>query len=103
MPNPTPSTTYSDEINQPAHRPGMQGVVNRGSSTDDARDASGNRTGDRPTVSAPTRSAFGPDSASDPPPKAAPAPAAAPPAPDASGIGGRQREQTIMDTVDKSS
>lgn len=103
MPNPTPSTTYDQEINQTAHRPGMEGVVNRASSTDDARDSSGNRTAARPTVSPPTRSAFGPDSASDPAPKAAPTPAAAPAAPDGSGTGGRQREQAIMDTVDKSS
>lgn len=61
-------TTYHDEINQPAHRPGMESVVNRG----DARDASGNREGARRTVSAPTRSAFGADSASDPAPRAAP-------------------------------
>lgn len=67
-------TTYESEMNQSAHRPGMEGVVNRG----DARDSSGNREGERRAVSAPTRSAFGADSASDPAPKAAPAPAAAP-------------------------
>jgi len=90
-------TTYEDEMNQSVHRPGMESVVNRG----DARDASGNREGARRTVSPPTRSAFGADSESDPPPKETPKAAA--PAPDSlgTGIGGRQREQKIMDYVDK--
>ena len=105
MPNPT---TYQSEMATPAHKPGMEGVVNRGPqhavpSEGDARDSSGNRQGARRTVSAPTQSAFGPASASDPAPP--PAPPAAKPAPsqttDASGIGGRMREQKIMDTVDK--
>lgn len=57
----------------PLHKPGMEGVVNRGPqhavpSEGDSRDSSGNRTGARRTVSAPTQSAFGPASASDPPP-----------------------------------
>jgi hypothetical protein len=102
MPNPTRPTTYSDEINQPVHRPGMEKVVNR-QMADDPRDASGNRTGDRPTVSAPTRSAFGPDSASAPAPKAAP-PASAPASTSQSpvnAIDGKQREQQITDYVDK--
>lgn len=103
MPNPPPSTTYDQEINQPAHRPGMQGVVNR-ASTDDPRDASGNRTGDRPTASPPTRSAFGPDSASSPAPKAAaPAPAATPDESPVNAIDGKLREDQIMTAVDKSS
>lgn len=90
-------TTYADEINQTAHRPGMEHVVNRG---DDARDQSGTREGVRRQVSPPTRSAFGADSASDPAPKEEAA--AAPPAPEVmSGIGGRQREAKIMDEVEK--
>lgn len=77
-------TTYQSEMNTPAHKPGMEGVVNRGpqhavASEGDTRDASGNREGARRTPSAPTQSAFGPVSNSDP----APAPAkTAPPAPD---------------------
>jgi hypothetical protein len=104
MPNPTRTTTYNDEINQPAHRPGMEKVVNR-QMADDPRDASGNRTGDRPTVSAPTRSAFGPDSASAPAPKAAPPPAVDPSSTSTSNavnaIEGKQREGQITDYVDK--
>lgn len=102
-------TTYESEMNTPAHRPGMEGVVNRGGKNlathgtgvqDDPKDASGNREGARRTVAPPTQSAFGPRSASDPAPKA-PAPAPAPaPSSDGSGIGGRMREQKIMDTVD---
>lgn len=97
MPAPD-DTTYESEMNQPVHRPGMEGVVNRGT---DARDQSGNREGPRRTVSPPTRSAFGADSASDPAPKAPPKAAPASPSPDGSGIGGRQREQAIMDEVAK--
>jgi hypothetical protein len=90
--------TYESEMNQPVHKPGMESVVNRGAAADDPKDSSGNRSGPRRAVSPPTRSAFGADSASDPAPKAPPqAPA---PTPDASGIGGRMREQQIMDTVD---
>ena len=103
MPNPPPSTTYNDEINQPAHRPGMEKVVNRAIAADDPRDSSGNRTAGRPTVSPPTRSAFGPDSASDPAPKETPAPAATPDESPVNAIGGRAREDQIMSAVDKSS
>ena len=39
-------TTYESEMSQAVHRPGMEGVVNRGVDQD------GNRTGDRPTVAA---------------------------------------------------
>lgn len=90
-------TTYQSEMSTPSHRPGMEKVVNR---ADDPKDASGNRQGGRRTVAPPTQSAFGPASASDPAPKAATAAPAPRPSDDASGIGGRMREQKIMDTVD---
>lgn len=100
MPNPTNTTSYDQEINQPAHRPGMEKVVNRQHAADDPRDSSGTRTGNRPTVSAPTRSAFGPDSASDPAPNS-PAPAQAPAASAVNAIDGGLREQQINEVVDK--
>lgn len=90
-------TTYADEINQAAHRPGMEHVVNRG---DDARDQSGTREGARRQVSPPTRSAFGADSAADAAPKEE-VTAATPSAADTSGVGGRQREATVMSEVEK--
>lgn len=91
-------TTYESEMNQTAHRPGMESVVNRGA---DARDQSGTREGARRTVAPPTQSAFGAASASDP----APAPAAKPAAtaPDSLGtdIRGKAREQKMNDIIDK--
>lgn len=47
-------TTYESEMNTPAHRPGMEGVVNRGGTpAPDARDSDGNRTAaGRPSVGA---------------------------------------------------
>jgi hypothetical protein len=121
---------YDDDINQSAARPGMEGPANRGgmfketmthvskdaktgveTRTDvdlhpvahDARDQDGTRQGPRRAVSPPTRSAFGPDSASAPaPPKAPPAPSApAAPSSPGSGKGGRQRTQAIEDEADK--
>lgn len=87
--------------NDPVHRPGMEKVVNRQHAADDARDASGNRTGDRPTASAPTRSAFGADSASAPAPNKAPAPppptASAPPP---TAVSGAQRDAQTSAYVD---
>jgi hypothetical protein len=99
------TTDYAKEMSTPAHKPGMQNVVNRGPqhavpSEGDARDSDGNRQGPRRTVSPPTQSAFGPASASDPAPAAA-AKAAPSQSTSVSGIGGRMREQQIMDTVDK--
>jgi hypothetical protein len=88
---PPSETTYHSEINQPAHRPGMESVVNRGG---DARDQSGNREGPRRTVGAGTQSAFGPASASDPAPKAAPA------APESSS-GPAEPDDMVMKIVDK--
>lgn len=76
MANPPSSTSYDAEINQPAHRPGMEKTVNRVVATDDPRDQAGSRTAGRPQVSPPTRSAFGADSSSAPAPKAPPAAAA---------------------------
>lgn len=89
-------TTYDSELNQPAHRPGMEGVVNRGA---DARDTSGNRVaGERPTVGAGHVDPF--SVAGDPAPKGTPK---TPPTPstDGSGLGGRERENTIMEQVAK--
>lgn len=103
MANPPPSTSYDSEINQPAHRPGMEKVVNRAAAADDPRDSSGNRTAGRPTVSAPTRSAFGADSVSDPAPKAAPAPAAPAAASPVNAVEGHEREGQITNYVDKAS
>lgn len=109
-------TTYDSEINQPTHRPGMEGVVNRtlvgagGVKTgqmaqharavtpNDAGDQDGNRVGARRTVSAPTRSAFGEDSHSDPAPKSAPEPAA--PKSDPLSIVGTTRDAQYSKTVD---
>lgn len=103
------STTYESEMSQPVHRPGMEGVVNRGL---DARDTSGNRTSeDRPKVgpadSATRKAAL--DSAlgeKSPPLQKAPsdesdAQAPASPGDSTSGVGGRTREQTVMDQVAK--
>lgn len=102
-----PDPTYQSEMSQPVHQPGMEGPVNRGpqhavASEGDERDSSGNREGARRTVSAPTQSAFGPVSKSDPPPKSTPAPAAAAPAEDSpgAGIGGKIRTQKILSQVD---
>jgi hypothetical protein len=104
---------YDDDINQSAARPGMEGPANRGglsasvtevsskTGENDMRDQSGNRSGPRRTVSPPTRSAFGPDSASDPAPPKTPPPAAAAPSSPGSGRGGRQRTQAIEDAADK--
>jgi hypothetical protein len=88
-------TTYESEINQPAHRPGMESVVNRGV------DADGNRTGDRPTVAAGKIDPF--SVAGDPAPKTPAKTPPSSPSADGSGSGGRQREQVIMDNVDKAS
>lgn len=110
------STSYSDEINQPIHKPGMATTVNRGAmaqgsgtmgnsapgaSGHDIRDANGTRVGERRTASPPTQSAFGPASASDPAPAAPSAPSAPKPDPDnAAGAGGKAREATVMGQVD---
>jgi len=98
-------TTYESEMNQPVHRPGMESVVNRGAKSAaqvaaqaDPRDSSGNRTADdRPVAKAGKIDPF--SVSGDPAPKAAPKPAATPPDP-ATGIGGRDREATIMGQVD---
>lgn len=95
-------TTYDSEMNQPAHRPGMEGVVNRA----DARDQSGSRTGERPTVGAGKVDPFSVQGNGAPkgtaPPGDAPAAAGGEPASGLkSGIGGRQREAAIMDATDK--
>jgi hypothetical protein len=102
MPNPpSPNqTSYAEEMNQPAHRPGMENVVNR-QQADDPRDSSGNRTGDRPTVSAPTRSAFGADSASDPAPKSPPGASSSSSDSPVNAVEGHEREQQISSYVDK--
>jgi hypothetical protein len=99
--------TYESEINQPAHRPGMEGAVSRGPqhavpSEGDPRDSSGNRQGGRRTVSPPTRSAFGADSASDPAPHN-PAASGSSGTPDELpvGSGGRAREAAIDEVVSK--
>lgn len=103
------STTYEDEMSQPVHRPGMEGVVNRGV---DARDSSGNRTSaDRPTVgpadSATRKAALDAALSGKPAPlQKAPSDEAdeqapASPGDSASGVGGRTREQTVMDQVAK--
>jgi len=94
-------TTYDSEMNQPSHRPGQEGAVNRG-----AQHAVPSEGDERHHVSPSTRSAFGPDSASDPAPKVAPAAPAAPaggePAESGDfGVGGRQREHAITEAVDK--
>jgi hypothetical protein len=89
-------TTYDSEINQAAHRPGQEGAVNRG-----PQHAVPSEGDERHHVSPPTRSAFGADSVSDPPPKTAPAPAAEPAESGDFGIGGRQREHAITEAVDK--
>lgn len=97
--------TYDSEINQSAHRPGMESVVNRGappttpSARADARDQSGNRTSEaRPTVAAGHIDPFSVkgDAAPATPAKT---PMAAPD--DGSGAGGRQREAAIMNEVQK--
>lgn len=85
-------TTYDSEINQPNHRPGMESVVSRG----DARDQSGSRTGERPTVGAGHTDPF--SVKGDPSPKAIAKPATATDS-DPSGVGGREREATIMSQV----
>jgi hypothetical protein len=107
------ATTYQGEIGQAVHRPGMEGVVNRGGKnlmthstgvfaiTDDPRDQSGNRQGPRRTVSPPTRSAFGPDSASDPAPKEDTP--AAPSSPDPLSIRGNVRTAQNLQTADDAS
>jgi len=93
-------TTYDSEMKQPIHRPGMESVVNRGATaSSDARDANGNRTGDRPTVGAGHVDPFSIKGDGAPPPAAKPASTPAPS--DPSGIGGRQRESTIMGQADK--
>lgn len=103
---PDQSTTYQKEMATPAHKPGMEAVVNRGpqhavASEGDTRDSSGNRTGERKTVSPPTQSAFGPSSASDPAP--APPPAQKPPASNHEPLSviGKVRDQQVSDIVDK--
>lgn len=100
--------TYDSEMSQPSHRPGMEGAVNRATAG-----AGGTSVGQGPrkvaaalddgrnVASPPTRSAFGADSRSDPAPKAQPTPAAPQAAADSSGVGGRMREQHIMDEVAK--
>jgi hypothetical protein len=92
-------TTYETEMSQPVHKPGMEKIVNR--AADDPKDASGNRVGARRTTAPPTRSAFGPDSASDPAPKGAPPPAA----PDVQplSIVGATRTAQNMQTADDAS
>lgn len=92
---PQSETTYDSEMNQPAHRPGMEKVVNRGA--DDARDSSGNREGERRSAAPPTRSAFGADSASAPAPDETPAPT-----PDRPSlpISGKARTAANLDTAD---
>ena len=102
---PDKTTTYEKEMATPSHKPGMEGVVNRGpqhavASEGDTRDQSGNRTGARKTVSPPTQSAFGPASASDPPPPPASSPKPAS-SPDPLSIVGKVRDQQVSDTVDK--
>ena len=102
-------TTYESEINQPSHRPGMEGVVNRGGTpAPDARDSSGNRiSAERPTVHAGSTDPF--SIKGDGPPKGTGtsyhAPAAAGTDPQSnqgiSGIGGRTREAQIQDATDK--
>lgn len=100
--------TYDSEMGQPVHRPGMERAVNRGNAESppaDPRDQSGNRMGARRQVGEAdpaTREHMidEADEGSTPPPAAK----AAPPAPDTeagSGIGGREREDAIMDTVAK--
>jgi hypothetical protein len=96
------ANSYDDLINQPAHRPGMDKVVNRQHAADDPRDQSGNRTGDRATPSPPTRSAFGQDSDSDPAPKSPPPAAGAEESP-VNAVAGGEREAQITDYVDKAS
>ena len=111
-------TTYESEMNQPAHRPGMESVVNRGPAVKmqsrnapepimQSRDKNGNETqAERPTV-APGR--IDPFSIKDDPaPKRTPAPANSAPAgtdqqtnQGISGIGGRTRESQVMNATDK--
>lgn len=90
-----PKETYEDHESRPTSRPGMESVVNRGA---DVRDANGNRTGDRPTASAGKIDPFSVGGDPAPTPAANSAPPSADPM---TGAGGRQREQTVMDTVDK--
>jgi hypothetical protein len=109
------STSYADEINQPIHKPGMAGTVNRGAMASgsgtmgdsdpgaaghDLRDANGTRLGERRTASPPTQSAFGPASASDPAPAAPASPPKAPDPDSAVGVGGKARETNVMGQVD---
>lgn len=99
-------TTYQSEMNTPAHKPGMQGVVNRGPqhavpSDGDTRDSSGNRQGARRTVSAPTQSAFGAASKSDPPPPPDTPPKVA--SPDPLSIVGKTRDAQVSQIVDDAS
>jgi hypothetical protein len=106
-------TTYESEINQPAHRPGMESVVNRGPAQKmgvqnkpmpimQARDQSGNETqDDRPKVAPGRTDPF--SVAGDPAPKTPAKTPPSSPSADGSGSGGREREQVIMDNVDKAS
>lgn len=89
-------TTYESEMRQPSHRPGQEGAVNRG-----PQHAVPSEGDARHHVAPPTRSAFGADSVSDPPPKSAPPATAAPAESGDFGIGGRQREHAIMEATDK--
>lgn len=95
-----PDPTYESEINQPVHRPGMEGVVNRGSmaSSDDEP---------RHVVSPPTQSAFGPASASDPAPKTPPKSSAGSVTSDDDSPGAsresRQRERNVLQQADDQS
>lgn len=94
MPN-----TYEDHESQPGHRPGMESVVNRGA---DARDSSGSRVGARrmpgEADEATRHQMLAGAEKSEPAPKGT-APTPSPADTDASGVGGRQREQTVMDQV----
>lgn len=86
-----PDPTYESEESQPAHRPGMEKIVNR-TNPDGTKQ-----------VSPPTESAFGPASKSDPAPVKAPPPAAPTPAAadsPGSGAGGRVRTQKILSQAD---
>jgi hypothetical protein len=95
----TNDTSHADLASTPVHRPGMEGVVNRGA---DARDSDGNRTSsERPQASPGTQSAFGAASASAPAPKAAPAAAPVSAPPEVNAVEGHEREAQITDYVDK--
>jgi hypothetical protein len=86
-------TSYDSEMSQSVHRPGMEKVVNR------AVDQDGNRIGPR---AAPAAGKIDPFSLKgDPAPKSSPKAPDPAPAADGSGIGGRDREATIMGQADK--